>query len=191
MCKRLVEGGIGINFVDEEDFIHDALSVAAECGRLEIIKVLVEAGAEKYLPYPESSILATSGPLAAAITFDNSAIVKYLVQEAKFDMSIRFVGMDGAAYTGLDQALLLASTRTDCESLKILIEAGADVNTIIRDNILRKPGGLPFQKRHPLATSKVSNTSFVRPKPTSICQSPVVNMATLLKPAPVSTSPKS
>ncbi|KAJ5362328.1 hypothetical protein N7541_003172 [Penicillium brevicompactum] len=132
VCQLLVEGGIGINFIDERGSVHDALSLAAGNERLEILKCFFEAGVDKQSPYSESNNSSLSGPLAAALWSNNVEIVKYLVEEVNFDISIKWVGL-GATYTGPDQSLLLASHRSNVELLKILIEAGADVNTIIRD----------------------------------------------------------
>ncbi|KAJ5352349.1 hypothetical protein N7452_001323 [Penicillium brevicompactum] len=134
MCQLLVEGGIGINFIDERGSVHDALSSAAGNGRLEILKCFFEAGMDKHSPFSEKNDSSMSGPLAAALSSNNAQIVKYLVEEVNFDISIKYVG-PGATYIGPDQALLLASRRSDIELLKILFKAGADVNTIIRDDV--------------------------------------------------------
>ena len=136
ICKQLLEGRIDLNMSFEEGSFRNALTAAAENERLEIVKCFVETGvAKEDLPYSENSAAFLTGPLAAAIHCANIEIIKCLLQEAKFAPSITWKGI-AATYTGKDQALLLTSLHSGTEMLKLVIEAGADVNTIIRDGMM-------------------------------------------------------
>lgn len=108
---------------EEEDEDYDPVAVlspiglAARIKGTELLKILVDAGAN--VNVPEQS----GNPLSAAIKFQNFEGAKYLIQKAKADVNLPIT----EAYF----STLLERASTDSRNLEIvkyLVEAGAEVN---------------------------------------------------------------
>jgi ankyrin repeat protein len=106
---------------EDEDFEPIALftpvALAAKIGNLELLQLLVDAGAN--VNVPEQS----GNPLAVAIRFSNRKCATYLIQQANAD--VRLPMIEASFVTILERA---ASDDKNLEVVKLLVEAGAEVN---------------------------------------------------------------
>jgi ankyrin repeat protein len=95
----------------------DSALEAALVSDLDIVKVLVEAGADVNMPLQNSG-----SALAAAIYRRNIGAVKYLVQEAGADVNMPLQN------SKFDSALVAAAAAAEIDILKCIIGANVDVN---------------------------------------------------------------
>ncbi|KAJ5614799.1 hypothetical protein N7528_008453 [Penicillium herquei] len=98
-----------------------ALDLAASQGHLEIVKYLVEAGAEVNIQLKNRISTHTHCPLQSAIESDNAELVRYLIQDAKANIDI-------PANNG-GHLITVAAARPGLDIIKLLLTAGADINT--------------------------------------------------------------
>jgi ankyrin repeat protein len=142
MVKRLIEAGINLNTVDSDGI--SFLEGALRSEKLEIAKILIEAGAVSDPPGNrfEDALYTVSG-------IGSSELVKMLM--AKSSQSSRSV------------ALIQAANRKSLELMKVLLEAGADVNVT------------DFQGRTPL--SLVMYTPPINPQTKRVIRLPIGTVA--------------
>lgn len=93
------------------------VALAAKLNDLELLKLVVDAGAD--INMAEQS----GNPLALAIRFGNIQGAKYLIQEAKADVNLRLAHASFVSF--LERA---ATDNRNVEIVKCLVEAGAEVN---------------------------------------------------------------
>ncbi|KAJ5329610.1 Pfs NACHT and ankyrin domain protein [Penicillium brevicompactum] len=149
ICRRLVEKGAQVNSKQSFSIYGSALVAAAWWGHTDVIKYLVEAGADPNIHLnsqegwadrgddadgesceaedaTESDERAPEGwfasPLVAAVEENNVEATKYLVNEAKADVHKKLT------YDGYGNVLEIAAFKGNYEIIKCLVHAGADVN---------------------------------------------------------------
>ncbi|KAJ5947861.1 hypothetical protein N7466_000876 [Penicillium verhagenii] len=142
ICKLLVQGEIDVNFILDTNYEmgqtqhKSALSAAAIHGNLEIVKYLVEAGANVNAVLPHSGHEISNSAFESAIMSENLELVKYLIQEVKADICLSKF-RDGEVLYGIDQTIAAVSSIHNVEMLKFVLETtGADVNMRIRPILL-------------------------------------------------------
>ncbi|CAI7595617.1 unnamed protein product [Penicillium glandicola] len=124
ICKKLVDRGMDVNArVEPELRGHGSALVAASAeGHIDVVKFLVEVGADvnMVLNIGEGSYDCA---LEAAIEHENIEIVRYLVEKAQANIHIS-LPRSSIGHT-LGHAAL-----SSVEILKVLVDAGADVNML-------------------------------------------------------------
>ena len=124
ICKTLVGRGMDVNARRRDPACYGtALVAAAHAGETDVVKYLVETGAQVNLLLEAGEGIFNCA-LEAAIRSGNPATVRYLVNEAKSDVHIS-LPRSSTRYP-LGEAVVEDSV----EILKILIEEGADVNKV-------------------------------------------------------------
>ena len=98
-----------------------ALSQAADLGHLEIVQVLIEAGAE--VNDEDRVLYPSEAPLAKAASHGYLQIVRVLLEAGA---EVNIPSDDPEYWT----PLMCAVSSGNIEVVKLLVEAGADVNTI-------------------------------------------------------------
>jgi ankyrin repeat protein len=106
--ERLIRAGVAVDSVT--DYGYSALDLAAEAGNLQIINLLLEAGAD--VDYSQES-----SPLHMAVKSGHVDVVKHLI-EAGANLEIE--ADDGIT------PLMEAVERGELEIIRLLVEAGAD-----------------------------------------------------------------
>ncbi|MEO6908789.1 MAG: ankyrin repeat domain-containing protein [Abditibacteriaceae bacterium] len=91
-----------------------ALGVAAPLGNLEIVKMLVEAGADV-----ENGNVPGQSPLVLAASENQDEVISYLLQRGAKPDSNKFQGLT---------ALMVAASMGNSKTTRMLLDAGADVN---------------------------------------------------------------
>ncbi|OHE95305.1 hypothetical protein CORC01_09450 [Colletotrichum orchidophilum] len=117
VVKELLDRGADVNdLTTNENFPQGtALQVACESGKVEIVTLLLERGANPDLGTGEETC-----PLIAAALKGEQAILELLVK-AKAEVNV-FGGFDNST------VLINAAATLPVESLRVLVDAGADIN---------------------------------------------------------------
>lgn len=112
--QELIAGGAKVNYVHHKQSPRTALGVAISSGRLEMVEMLVNYGAQI-----RTNVSHDPTPLTAAAAAGHAEIVSFLL-ERKVDPNV------GSLTDGLP--LLAAAANGHAEIARLLIEAGADAN---------------------------------------------------------------
>ncbi|TEA14029.1 Ankyrin-3 [Colletotrichum sidae] len=122
VVKELLDRGADVNALTENANFPQgtALQAACESGKVEIVTLLIERGANPDLGAGEDGC-----PLMAAATRGEQAIVELLVN-AKAEVNV-FGGSDNST------VLIISVVNLPVDSLRILLDAGADINLEDRD----------------------------------------------------------
>lgn len=124
ICEWLVNQGMDVNSRCQSREHGTALVAAASSGHAAVVRCLVEAGADvNVLLWPGEGIYANA--LEAAIRSGNVETARYLIHEA--DANI-YIPLPGSSY---GCALGAAAMHPGTEMLKLLVDAGADVDARI------------------------------------------------------------
>jgi len=113
VVKYLIQKGVNINELDERDY--SAVGVAASQSLNDIVKVLVDAGADinqKQGEFKQTLIML-------ALHDDNTELVKYLIKKG---VDVKAQATDG------ETALYLAAAYGNIEAADALLRAGADID---------------------------------------------------------------
>jgi len=113
VVKYLIQKGVNIDELDERDY--SAVGVAASQSLNDIVKVLVDAGADinqKQGEFKQTLIML-------ALHDDNTELVKYLIQKG---VDVKAQATDG------ETALYLAAAYGNIEAADALLRAGADID---------------------------------------------------------------
>ncbi|KAJ5721659.1 uncharacterized protein N7483_009593 [Penicillium malachiteum] len=128
ICKTLVERGANVNERLELSYQYgSALVVAASFGQIEVVKYLVDAGADVNMQAgvrEELGLRDDTTALSAAVKAAQIAVVKYLLQDGKADVNLPL-----PAYENYSVLLVATFAQQNLEILKLILQAGADVNT--------------------------------------------------------------
>ncbi|KAL3477404.1 ankyrin repeat-containing domain protein [Aspergillus californicus] len=143
ICQRLIEKGADVNSRLAHSIFGTALVAAAWWDNTDVIKCLVEAGADPNTPlnsqegcydtndYETESCISSedrppegwyASPLSAAVENNCVEATKYLVNVAKADIHKKLT------YRGFGNVLEIAASNGNHEIIKCLVQAGADVN---------------------------------------------------------------
>lgn len=132
ICKKLVERGMDVNARLEGHDYGTALVAAASMGHVEVTKYLVQAGADVNMLLEEREGKPACA-LEAAIHSGSVQMLKFLVKEAHADLTTPF----SRESTG--HALGEAAMSPGVELMKVLLEAGADVNMRFNGHYAQSP----------------------------------------------------
>lgn len=142
LCQKLIEKGANVNRKLADSIFGTALVAAAWWGHVDVIKCLVQAGADPNISLnsqegwfdreqeeeeeTETEPRAPEGwytsPLTAAVEENRVEATKYLVNEAKANIHME------VTYDDLGSVLEIAASHGNHEIIKCLVQAGADVN---------------------------------------------------------------
>ncbi|KAF9884807.1 hypothetical protein FE257_001223 [Aspergillus nanangensis] len=130
ICKSLIDRGVDVNLQVGGAEYGSALEAAAHQGHIETVKKLVESGADVNMILDNGNY---GTALVAAVSAGHREIVKYMAQQAHADVNIG-KNVDGERFEDDDETIVAilplatAARRNYNEIVKILVEAGADVN---------------------------------------------------------------
>ncbi|KAL5335530.1 ankyrin repeat-containing domain protein [Aspergillus crustosus] len=124
ICEKLVERGIDVNARFKGGSYGSAQVAAVFSGYADVVKYLVEAGADVNTLLNEGEGKYDCA-LEAAVKHGAVDVVRYLVHDARADINIPLPRSQTGHVLGEAAAL------PNVEILKILLDAGADVNTVV------------------------------------------------------------
>ncbi|KAJ6183789.1 hypothetical protein N7519_005090 [Penicillium mononematosum] len=132
ICKTLVEKGADLNQQVEGQDYGSALHAAAHRGHTETVKYLVEVGANVNMTVENGE---HGNALIAALAAEKVDTAKFLIQKAGADVNKTHTLEEEEEDEDLDPVVVLtpialAAKINGTELLKILVDAGADVNVL-------------------------------------------------------------
>ncbi|CAI8046094.1 Kinase D-interacting substrate of 220 kDa [Geodia barretti] len=131
--QRLLSTSVNINFRTEDEG-HSALLLASARGHVEVVRLLLKAGAAVFIPDKESR-----SPLYWASFYGHRAVVELLLKNGA---DITICNENGSS------PLYVASEYGHTEVVDILVKAGADVNQACTKEPCSVPLGIAAAKGH-------------------------------------------
>jgi ankyrin repeat protein len=123
ICKSLLSRGFDVNARCEGIYHGTGLVAAAACGNLELVKYLVEGGADAHIILPEGEGQFRNA-LSAAVDSGSVETTRYLIEDVGVDVRTPLPrSMHGLAVLGM------AAATPGIEMTKLILDAGADVDT--------------------------------------------------------------
>jgi ankyrin repeat protein len=123
ICECLIQWGADVKELLEDEDYGNALIAAAAQGRKQVVKLLVESGADV-----NAEVNATSGSaLLAAVSHGNPEVLELLL-DAKADPNSQVTTWTNGIYKNQGNALITAINLRHKESMKLLVKYGADIN---------------------------------------------------------------
>lgn len=170
ICQKLIEKGANVNLKLAHSIFGTSLVAAAWWGHIDVIKCLVQAGADPNISLnsqkgwavrededeetgtPEDETTEPrapegwyTSPLTAAVEENRVEATKYLVNEAKADIHKKLT------YDDLGSVLKIAAPNGNHEIIKCLVQAGADVNkpplNPSNGRIIDREGSVPWRSQ--------------------------------------------
>lgn len=130
LVQEALSNGANVNYV-QSDYTDNPLSVAINTGNMDVIKLLLQKGANPNI-HIEGNGLITSTPLLKAISMQKFELVKLLVEYgADVNLAATKYGKpEEKLFSPLMQAIAATYTRESMQIFDFLLEKGANVNYV-------------------------------------------------------------